>query len=397
MKNMQGKSPLPADGFKFWLKLEGAMWKPYTGNLLRFDTSTYYFDSSYMSDKLNFIERFYGTDPKYFPSPIGFLDSPNIFRYSTLIPKQLTYARLKDFFTEDEMVYPFPVSVKQLYLIRAKSTATLYCITATNIVDSIIGGTAVADRERIDQFFRRAADIINIKYKEIRLENADFNRAKLESVIRSLRVGSNDIVVFAYSGHGFSYDNDTNFTYPQMALWHGDKNSAFIRAQSLNLETVFNAIRQKSARLNIVIGDCCNTSVGITRHVVGLPLSKSVPDVLELLFRRNYMRLLMEARGSYIACATRKGEAAAGIPGNGGIFTYCLVENLEGKVVPEETVNPQAVWKDVFDKTQKDAWNMASRYKCDEPNIPCKQTLAFKSLPSLAGSTGKNAAVKRRK
>lgn len=369
VKTIKGSSSFPAEDFTFWMIRDPSnslKFLPYTGPLPDFGDNSFY-------------KKFY---IQYEPSmpPIGFIDSAGFISYKPIAPKQLTGALLKNYFSSGELVYPYPVTVPQLWTIREKNDATLFLITVTDNLDEKIKATTALDKKNVEGFFSNAARVINLKLKSVALQGENFNLSKVERTIRELKVGKNDVVVFAYSGHGFSYTNDPAFQYPQLALWHGVQNEAFFRTQSINLETIFNRIHAKGARLTVVIGDCCNTDAGITRKIEDEPPRLMMLPRMPPILRRNYMHLLMEARGAYIACAAQKGEPAAGDVNKGGFFTSSLIKHLNRKINSRIDFDPQAVWTSVLADTKLEAKNAASNLYCREFKGPCRQTAVFKKV-----------------
>lgn len=368
-KNIKGKAAFPANDLIIWFKQNGNEKppQPYLGRIPDFGKPDYYIEYNYPAFRWQ-------------ENPFVFSDSVGILSGRLLLPKDLNRDLLAPYFLPGEFSYPFPMIPEQLLTIRNKNNATLYCITVTDDLDEKISKTTVMDRDNIQRFFGYGANVLNMKVRYVAIQGKDFNFNKVNSVVRNLKVKANDVIVFAYSGHGFSYSKDPAFQYPQLALWHGNKNAAFFRSNSINLETIFNSLRGKGARLTLVLGDCCNTDAGITRKLEEPEPPPPAMMRTEVLIRRNYMRLLMEAEGAYIACAAKKGEPAAGDTLEGGFFTSNFTRILQNRVRGESQINPQNVWSQVLENTRTSALNNASRLYCREFNGPCRQNLVFKKV-----------------
>jgi len=371
-KNIKGKTPFPANDFILWFQGSEDTPQPYLGKIPDFGKPDFYIE---YDRPMNYWNRM----------PFIISDSVAIQRFSLLQTKDLNKELLANYFLPGELSYPFPMTQEQLVTIRNKNDATLYCITVTDDVDEKISKTTIMDRDNIQRFFGYGADVLNMKVRYVAIQGKDFNFNKVNSVVRNLKTGPNDVIIFSYSGHGFSYSKDPAFQYPQLALWHGNKNAAFFRSNSINLETIFNTLRGKGARLTLVLGDCCNTDAGITRKleepVPPPPPPPPPPSMgMEVLIRRNYMRLLMEAEGAYIACAAKKGEPAAGDTLSGGFFTSNFTRILYNKVRSEGKIDPQKAWSQILSSTKTTALTDAARLYCKEFNGPCRQNLIFKKL-----------------
>ena len=351
-KNIKGKTPFPANDFILWFQRSEDTPQPYLGKIPDFGKPDFYIE---YDRPMNYWNRM----------PFIISDSVAIQRFSLLQTKDLNKELLANYFLPGELSYPFPMTQEQLVTIRNKNDATLYCITVTDDVDEKISKTTIMDRDNIQRFFGYGADVLNMKVRYVAIQGKDFNFNKVNSVVRNLKTGPNDVIIFSYSGHGFSYSKDPAFQYPQLALWHGNKNAAFFRSNSINLETIFNTLRGKGARLTLVLGDCCNTDAGITRKleepVPPPPPPPPPPSMgMEVLIRRNYMRLLMEAEGAYIACAAKKGEPAAGDTLSGGFFTSNFTRILYNKVRSEGKIDPQKAWSQILSSTKTTALTVTS-------------------------------------
>ena len=366
-KNIKGKTPFPANDFILWFQGNEYSPQPYLGKIPDFGTPDYYIKYDRPADRWGEM-------------PFIISDSVAIQSFRLLQPKDLNKELLANYSLPGELSYPFPMTQEQLVTIRDKNDATLYCITVTDDVDEKISKTTIMDRDNIQQFFGYGANVLNMKVRYVAIQGKDFNFKKVNSVVHNLKVGSNDIILFSYSGHGFSYSKDPAFQYPQLALWHGNKNAAFFRSNSINLETIFNTLRAKGARLTIVLGDCCNTDAGITRKLEEPEPPRPASIGMEVLIRRNYMRLLMEAEGAYIACAAKKGEPAAGDTLSGGFFTSNFTRILYNRVRGEANIDPQKAWSQILSSTRTTALSDAARLYCREFNGPCRQNLVFKKL-----------------
>ncbi len=366
-KNIKGKTSFPANDLILWFQGNEDTPQPYLGKIPDFGTPDYYIEYDRPADRWN-------------EKPFIISDSVAIQSFRLLQTKDLNRELLANYFLPGELSYPFPMTQEQLVTIRDKNDATLYCITVTDDVDEKISKTTIMDRDNIQHFFGYGANVLNMKVRYVAIQGKDFNFKKVNSVVRNLKAGPNDIILFSYSGHGFSYSKDPAFQYPQLALWHGDKNAAFFRSNSINLETIFNTLRTKGARLTIVLGDCCNTDAGITRKLEEPEPPPPASIGMEVLIRRNYMRLLMEAEGAYIACAAKKGEPAAGDTLSGGFFTSNFTRILYDKVRSENNIDPQKAWSQILSSTRTTALNDAARLYCREFKGPCRQNLVFKKL-----------------
>jgi hypothetical protein len=52
----------------------------------------------------------------------------------------------------------------------------------------------------------------------VEISGAKFGKANVEAALDNLKPGLNDIVIFYYSGHGYSNDQQSTKLYPQFDL-----------------------------------------------------------------------------------------------------------------------------------------------------------------------------------
>jgi hypothetical protein len=211
-----------------------------------------------------------------------------------------------------------------------KSRPSLFCVTVIDATDTSIGNSCLKDKERVTNFCKKLSDFIDLSYTPIEIEKDNYTINGLKNAIDAIDAASNDVVIFIYSGHGFSYRDDDANAFPQLALWEGDAPTIeALRTNSINLEEVFNLIVAKGARLNIVFSDCCNTFVELPRFDNNLPF----PPWPTTWNHRLATELFIDTKGSYLISAASKGQFAASNNKEGGFFTFSFFRAIELAIV----------------------------------------------------------------
>ncbi len=241
---------------------------------------------------------------------------------------------------------------------------TLYCIIAINILDKSIGDTCLRDQNRITAFFEKLTHFIKLPYKEIIISNENFSVEGVKNTIKNINPGSNDIVVFAYSGHGFRFKNNESSLFPQMAFFTNEGvTRQIIRENTMNIEEVFNGVRAKGARLNIVFGDCCNNELEMERFEVSELDLHSWPTE----WKTAHCSMLFEKhKGSYLIAAASKGQLAACNKTEGGYFTFSFFQFIE-KAFEGGNLD----WQAIIERAGEFATLKTRRALCGDK--PCKQ------------------------
>ena len=195
--------------------------------------------------------------------------------------------------------------------------ATLHIVIVTDS-DPRIGSSK--DKVLINDLASRVSDITNMALNKHVFSKND---TRIVSTVKSLNVGTDDVIWFYYSGHG----RNSGDGWPMFV--GGNKN--------YKLTAIHEAIKTKAARLKIVMFDCCN--IGSTTNAWSRN-NNLTPTALGLLFQKS--------RGTIMVSGADAGQFGYGSPNAGGLFTTSFIESL-GKVSPNSGSN---IWKQVLTKTR---------------------------------------------
>lgn len=286
--------------------------------------------------------------------------------YKQLKTPELTTTYLHQFYRTDEQDY---ISLTRMNVDDNKNTdrttvsssAKMHLIIAANTKVADIGVSCRLDEDRIETEFTNLAQALGIEMKPYIVDGENFNKTYLLSTIENLRPGANDIVCFVYRGHGFRWSNQDQ-AYPQLDLRY----SNFVpisNQSSVNLADVYNLIKAKGARLNIVLGDCCNSDIG--RSQVGADMlylqANTTPSVAKL------KSLFMENKADIIAAACKKGEVSWTSNTTGGFFTMSFLQAMNEEI--SYLRNGSTGWKNVMDNAVNNALNKSKMCSnCTEQN-----------------------------
>jgi len=297
-----------------------------------------------------------------------------VISFSSKAPATLTRPYLLQFFSGQELLHKRILSIKDIIPERISKPPSIYCITVLDSKDSSIGQTCKKDQRTVADFFKNVSMFLNLPLIPISISGNNFSLETVKDAIKNIKPGGNDIVVFAYSGHGFSYRNDEQHPFPQLALWYGDAESkAELRASTINIEEVYKLIKAKGGRLNIVFSDCCNSYVEMKRYEDTQERGFAYPYTRWT--RSTCIKLFAGAKGSYLMAATEKGQMAGSHPAFGGFFTYSLFNTLEQLLINKKIKNPE--WKSILLTTGAAAANLSSGYICGDS--PCIQHMIYKT------------------
>jgi len=245
-------------------------------------------------------------------------------------------------------------------------SAKLHFVLVANTNDPRIGFSVQKDVINITSQIKDVATFLGLPLNMVEVSGAKFGKANVEAAINNLNPGTNDIVIFYYSGHGYSNDRNAAEAYPQFDL----RQSRFddILVATLNASEVFNKIKEKNARLNLVFTDCCNSSLGLLK-----PEGKNFALTTKSLmtWEKSYCYdLFMNSKGTIIATAAKKGQYAYGNTDVGGYFTSNLITSMEKYLSKFQTTTP--TWQQIIAETQTTTVSLSLSNLC-KVNTTCRQ------------------------
>ncbi len=254
----------------------------------------------------------------------------------------------------------------------------LHLISVTNTEDRSIGKTCVTDKNATLKIFSAIAETLKIPFSSNEVTGMEFSKKNVLNAITSTITGDNDIIVFYYSGHGYSKKNTPNlFPYLDLRI---NTSTQKLADEEINIEDIYKMIKAKKGRVKLVLSDCCNwgetMKSSLTQNVPGIRGSSLVlnPANCQALF-------IKPEPVSYLMTAASKGEVSAGTQAQGGFFTSQFRGSLE-KYMGIGNTDPFS-WTDIVTGTQTLTKNIAKGVSCPQPDNntiykPCKQTPLFK-------------------
>jgi hypothetical protein len=278
--------------------------------------------------------------------------------FTTLKKGNVTERYLRSFYRSDEsdllalkrtlgIETPTPTPEPE---VSYNKKATLHLIIVANTAISDIGAGCNVDKRNLITEFQEVANTLGIGFRKYVVEGSNFTKPQTLSTLNNLTPSSNDIIVFIYRGHGFRWSNQTE-TWPQMDL-RTSNYTRFGANTSLGLQEVYNIIKSKGARLNLVLADCCNNDIGINK-INNSPYmqmqSKNIYDAVKL------RRLFLESKGNILSCAASPGEYSWVNNTMGGFYTVSFMQALREEVSYLSKGTPS--WTTVLNGTIQSAKN----------------------------------------
>jgi len=308
------------------------------------------------------LEKPYLTDDPNDTSKLLHADS-----FRALTKQDINDSYLREFYSSNEADYlamrkMFGMDLSSLKLKPNTNTntgnTTMHLVIAANTNIGDIGMSCSRDQSALTAEFKGIASSLGIGYKQYLINGDNFTKSALQNTLNTLYPGTNDIVVFVYRGHGFRW-NDQAGAWPQMDL----RSSPYTRIAdntAMDLDYVFKTIKGKGGRLNIVLGDCCNSNIDMPSPLTG-------SEFLAMQANNNYngdklRDLFMNYKGNLLATAASPGEVSWANNANGGFFTVSFLQSLREEI--SYMRDDAADWRDLINNTVTGARRKSSKGVC---------------------------------
>ena len=247
----------------------------------------------------------------------------------------------------------------------------LFMVANTSIGD--IGKSCEIDKYNILSEFEGIAGALNIDLKKYIISGKEFSKKNLIKTMQSIIPNSEDIVFFIYSGHGFRW-NDQDDYYPQLDLRNNNYQDLNTET-SLSLSAIYNAFIAKGARLTFILGDCCNSEVGIKQTTN----SSFLATKSNRNYNKQYLsKLFFDYSGSLIATAASPGEYSWSNGVNGGFFTSSFLQAIREEISILNDDVPD--WDELVDNTLRIAKQKTSPSNC--PVCSAQNGLKYSKITS---------------
>lgn len=206
----------------------------------------------------------------------------------------------------------------------ATHAQTLHFISMFDTNDSHIGPGMKTERMLINNEMQTIAGYLEEFGYDSQFSDyygANCGRSSLLQAVNALQVGSNDVVVFYYGGHGARAYNNSEDRFPQMCLGEASQ-SNWVPASLIR-----NIIAKKKPRLTVILTGCCNKEgAGITIKSIVAQSSGYTSEAK--IDKTAYKKLFLESKGIVQLTSSRAGEYSW-CTEKGSVFALALLDILE--------------------------------------------------------------------
>jgi hypothetical protein len=178
----------------------------------------------------------------------------------------------------------------------------------TNVSD--IGDSVAVDIRRMQQLASIVASSTGLRLNLQTIIGNNVTPNNVRQSVSKLRLTSNDVVFFYWSGHGY---NRGKSYLPTMSIQTRE-------SSNVDLKEIADSIQAKKPRLYMVIGDTCNVKLN-QRYVHNTAQATSRSST-------NYKDLFLNHRGHILAAGSEVGGYSWGSGERGGVYTSALLRSL---------------------------------------------------------------------
>ncbi len=210
---------------------------------------------------------------------------------------------------------------------RTNKNITLHLVEVVNTEIGDIGEACARDYKNIKNQMKGVTQALGIQLREYSVTGDDFSRKAVVNALNRLRPGSNDIVFFLYSGHGFRFSNQRS-KFPCIFLSTSEYED-LEDDNYMEMAKIYDEVVGKGARLNIVLSDCCNSRIDeeAPYYTKGTLLSRNNNNFsLERL-----QDLFIRSHGSLLCSSSSPGETSV-CDMSGGYFTLSFIRSMRKEI-----------------------------------------------------------------
>ena len=324
----------------------------------------------------------YNADSDYYePSAIRTSQNFNMSLQDTFLlaklmdKKELTRKFIAGYFTEDESYFKdLAYEGGSKGLPAAEKNIKLHLVIVADTLDKEIAKACLLDIKKVTEIFDNLVVTLGIQKSYTLVSGKQFSVTGVKEAVNSIKLFSgNDIVVFYYTGHGFrkreEREQKIHFPYLKLTSVPGTRQDTY--NNSISITEIFETIKSKKARFNLVISDCCNEDV-LSSKSFGARIGNVKASNLDWSVEN--CRNLFLKRASILTTAADNGQRAAGTVKDGSYYTQ-FFKMILGNTLSRSTKNVRT-WDQVLTDIRDGTIKFAKSAPCpreDDPSNKCFQ------------------------
>lgn len=270
----------------------------------------------------------------------------------------------------------------EIAALKAAKKQRLVLIIMSNTNDAKLSRGCIKDAAAVKKTFENICDHTDYHFCCIEISGKNYSYKNLFKAFDGMGY-FNDVTIFYYSGHGFSYQKDSRYKYPQLDMRrpnsHPDFNKIdFIEKHTENLKTLLIMMMWRAGRVNIAIADCCNTTIAFNRKKASANDMEIVKDVMIKASKKFTKQLYTDNDNmvSILVSSSTQGQPAIADNEIGSIFTHHFTNTIKNLLARKFKSGPYFPWVKVLKGTSEKAFKASRSYDIGN-EIPGKQKALF--------------------
>jgi hypothetical protein len=279
---------------------------------------------------------------------------------------------------------------KNLSTKKGNTPPRVILLVLANTHDKTLSKACKKDAAAIQNAFKKISSHFKFDFYSIEISGTAYSWSNVNKAIACIPMPpqANDTVIFYYTGHGFSYQNDRYNKYPQLDIRPHNKQVTFnsidfIKDHTVNIENIVNILRLRGATLNIAIADCCNTTIPYNRPKVDVidmwASGKMLPAKIKTLTKQI---LTDDSKEVCIMVASSQfGQPAITDSRMRSIFTSFFVKALAAVTDKKYKDDSYIAWPQILKKASDQAFKESRGYDIGG-GVAGKQQAVFQAFVS---------------
>ena len=280
--------------------------------------------------------------------------------------------------------------------LSAAKKQRLILIIMSNTHDPTLCVACVKDSAAVKKTFEEISAHTGYHLCCIEISGKNYSNKNLFSALHSVGY-FNDVTVFYYSGHGYSYENDSRYKYPQLDMRSHNNQPHFnkidfIEKNTNNLKTLLTMMMWRGGRINIAIADCCNTTIPFKRKKASTTDMEIVEDVMIRVSKKFSKKLYDDKDNmvSVLVSSSTHGQPSISDNEIGSIFTHHFTKTIKSLLAKKSKPSQYFPWVKVLKTTAEKAFKESRTYNIGN-GIAGKQKAVFEIFIESDESYAKRA------
>jgi hypothetical protein len=216
--------------------------------------------------------------------------------------------------------------------------ANLQAIIVADTLDLSIGDGASVDLQKMRFGIQQIAKQTKLTLKQDIIAGKSATPTKLLSKLNKLKIKSDDVIIFFFSGHGYRVSSqDNSKPWPNLAFSQVD--------QAIEFDFIIQKLEQLHPRLLLAITDSCNNVIPDAFAPVIIHKASEKP-LAATKISENYRELFLNTSGTLLIASSQPGEYSWATS-SGSLFTLAFLQQLDQEVKTAGIAN----WQDLLGRT----------------------------------------------